>query len=88
MAFATVGDGTQLHVEETGTGTPLLFVHEFAGDHRSREPQVREFARRSAARSIASSTASGAHSRTSAPPSRRALSSLLQGDEPAAIRLC
>ncbi|CAM3928395.1 alpha/beta fold hydrolase [Kibdelosporangium persicum] len=36
-------DGVFLHVEETGTGFPLLFVHEFAGDHRSWEPQVRYF---------------------------------------------
>jgi pimeloyl-ACP methyl ester carboxylesterase len=36
-------DGLFLHVEQTGTGAPLLFVHEFAGDHRSWEPQVRYF---------------------------------------------
>jgi pimeloyl-ACP methyl ester carboxylesterase len=36
-------DGVSLHVEETGTGFPMLFVHEFAGDHRSWEPQVRYF---------------------------------------------
>lgn len=46
MAFAIAGDGTRLYVEETGTGIPVVFVHEFAGDHRSWEPQVREFARR------------------------------------------
>lgn len=46
MEFADATDGTRLYVEETGTGTPLVFVHEFAGDHRSWEPQVREFARR------------------------------------------
>jgi pimeloyl-ACP methyl ester carboxylesterase len=38
-------DGVFLHVEETGTGFPILFVHEFAGDHRSWEPQVRHFSR-------------------------------------------
>jgi pimeloyl-ACP methyl ester carboxylesterase len=38
-------DGTSLHVEETGSGTPVMFVHEFAGDHRSWEPQMRFFAR-------------------------------------------
>ncbi|MET0235631.1 MAG: alpha/beta hydrolase [Kibdelosporangium sp.] len=38
-------DGVALHVEATGTGFPLLFVHEFAGDHRSWEAQVRYFAR-------------------------------------------
>jgi pimeloyl-ACP methyl ester carboxylesterase len=37
------GDGVALHAEITGTGEPLLFIHEFAGDHRSWEPQVRYF---------------------------------------------
>ncbi len=36
-------DGVALHVESTGRGAPLLFLHEFAGDHRSWEPQVRHF---------------------------------------------
>ena len=36
-------DGVALHAEETGQGEPLLFIHEFAGDHRSWEPQVRYF---------------------------------------------
>jgi pimeloyl-ACP methyl ester carboxylesterase len=36
-------DGVMLHAESTGTGAPLLFIHEFAGDHRSWEPQVRYF---------------------------------------------
>jgi pimeloyl-ACP methyl ester carboxylesterase len=39
-------DGVELHVEETGSGTPILFVHEFSGDAGSWEPQVRAFARR------------------------------------------
>jgi len=39
----TTDDGVTLHVESTGTGQPLLFIHEFAGDHRSWEPQVRFF---------------------------------------------
>jgi pimeloyl-ACP methyl ester carboxylesterase len=46
MPFATADDGVKLFFEETGTGIPLLFIHEFAGDHRSWEPQVREFSRR------------------------------------------
>lgn len=46
MSHATAEDGTRLHYEEAGTGTPVLFVHEFAGDHRSWEPQVRSFSRR------------------------------------------
>ena len=46
MAVARTDDGIGLHCEETGSGTPILFIHEFAGDHRSWEPQVRHFARR------------------------------------------
>ena len=37
--------GVKLHVEETGSGTPLLFIHEMGGDCRSWEPQLRHFAR-------------------------------------------
>src|SRR5262252_1986548 len=40
----TASDGVELHWEESGAGTPILFVHEFAGDHRSWAPQVRHFA--------------------------------------------
>ena len=39
-------DGLRLYYEEAGSGTPVLFVHEFAGDYRSWEPQLRFFARR------------------------------------------
>jgi pimeloyl-ACP methyl ester carboxylesterase len=45
MPFLTTDDDLQLHYEETGSGEPIIFVHEFAGDHRSWEPQVRHFAR-------------------------------------------
>jgi pimeloyl-ACP methyl ester carboxylesterase len=45
MSFATTKDGVKLYFEETGSGTPIIFVHEFAGDHRSWEPQVRYFSR-------------------------------------------
>jgi pimeloyl-ACP methyl ester carboxylesterase len=45
MTYATARDGTRLHYEEAGSGTPLVFIHEFAGDHRSWEPQLRFFAR-------------------------------------------
>jgi pimeloyl-ACP methyl ester carboxylesterase len=38
--------GVKLYYEITGSGYPLLFSHEFAGDYRSWEPQVRYFARR------------------------------------------
>ena len=43
MPTITTDDGVTLHAEDTGTGEPLLFIHEFAGDHRSWEPQVRFF---------------------------------------------
>jgi pimeloyl-ACP methyl ester carboxylesterase len=46
MAFAKTDDGVRLHCEDVGAGTPILFVHEFAGDHRSWEPQLRYFSRR------------------------------------------
>jgi pimeloyl-ACP methyl ester carboxylesterase len=38
-------DGTKLYVEESGAGTPIVFVHEYAGDYRSWEPQMRYFNR-------------------------------------------
>jgi len=43
MPRIVTDDGVTLHAEETGEGEPLLFIHEFAGDHRSWEPQVRFF---------------------------------------------
>ncbi len=46
MPLVTATDGVKLYFEEVGSGTPILFVHEFAGDHRSWEPQLRYFARR------------------------------------------
>jgi len=46
MPTLTTDDGVKLYYEETGSGTPILFVHEFAGDCRSWEPQVRHFSRR------------------------------------------
>ena len=45
MSMAPV-NGINLYYEITGTGDPLIFCHEFAGDSRSWEPQVRYFARR------------------------------------------
>lgn len=46
MPYVTTDDGVRLYCEEAGAGLPLVFVHEFAGDHRSYEPQMRYFARR------------------------------------------
>lgn len=45
MPFATTDDGVRLHFEESGSGTAIVFVHEFGGDHRSWEPQMRYFSR-------------------------------------------
>ena len=46
MTYATALDGVRLYVESVGEGTPIVFVHEFGGDHRSWEPQLRFFSRR------------------------------------------
>src|SRR5882724_7380 len=45
MPRVTTDDGVALHYEETGEGKPLVFVHEFGGDARSWEPQLRHFSR-------------------------------------------
>src|ERR1043166_2232913 len=45
MPYLTTDDGVQLYYEETGKGIPIVFIHEFAGDYRSWEQQVRYFAR-------------------------------------------
>lgn len=46
MPHITTDDGVRLHYEETGSGVPVVFVHEFAGDLRSWEPQLRRFGQR------------------------------------------
>ena len=46
MPSLRTDDGVALHYEETGRGAPIVFVHEFGGDTRSWEPQVRYFSRR------------------------------------------
>lgn len=46
MTTIRTDDGVILYLEQAGRGTPIVFVHEFAGDHRSWEPQLRHFARR------------------------------------------
>ena len=45
MPIATLGD-VDVYYEETGAGFPLVWSHEFGGDFRSWEPQVRHFSRR------------------------------------------
>lgn len=46
MTTITAKDGVKLHVEEAGEGTPILFIHEFGGNHQGWEPQLRYFSRR------------------------------------------
>lgn len=46
MPYAITPDNVRLYYEEVGQGTPVLFVHEFASDHRGWEPQLREFGKR------------------------------------------
>ena len=46
MPHITTDDGIKLYYEQTGSGVPIIFVHEFAGGYRSWEPQVRYFSRR------------------------------------------
>ena len=46
MPYAITSDKVRLYYEEVGQGTPILFVHEFASDHRGWEPQLREFGKR------------------------------------------
>lgn len=35
MPTISASDGTSLYFEETGSGEPVLFIHEFAGNHRT-----------------------------------------------------
>ena len=46
MPYATTRDATRLYYEEAGSGSPILFVHEFAADYASWEPQMRYLSRR------------------------------------------
>ena len=45
MPKIRTSDGVNLYYEEAGGGTPVVFVHEFAGDYRTWEPQMRHFSR-------------------------------------------
>jgi pimeloyl-ACP methyl ester carboxylesterase len=45
MTIAKTDDGVELHYEVIGTGTPIVFIHEFAGTRESWEAQVRHFSR-------------------------------------------
>jgi len=39
-------NGVALSYEEVGDGVPMIFVHEFAGEAASWQPQIRSFSRR------------------------------------------
>jgi len=45
MSRARSPDGVSLHYEEVGRGTAVVFVHEYAGDWRNWEPQMRSLSR-------------------------------------------
>src|ERR1700728_1519582 len=46
MSFGKTSDGIKLFYESAGSGTPIIFIHEFGGSHWSWEPQLNFFARR------------------------------------------
>ena len=46
MPHLTTDDGVKLYYEDVGSGIPIIFVHEFAGDLRSHELQIRHFGQR------------------------------------------
>ena len=45
MPHVAARDGVRLYYEEAGSGTPVIFVHEYAGDYRTWEMQMRLFSR-------------------------------------------
>ena len=45
MPHADTRDNVRLYFEEAGSGTPIIFLHEFAADHTNWEPQMRYFSR-------------------------------------------
>src|ERR1035437_10665366 len=46
MPHVTTDDGIKLYYEEVGSGIPIVWVHEFAGDLPSYETQMRYFGQR------------------------------------------
>src|ERR1700689_4358074 len=45
MPYAVTRDKVRLYYEEAGSGTPIIFLHEFAADHTNWERQMRYFSR-------------------------------------------
>ena len=81
MSQARTDDGVNLHYEEAGSGTPIVFVHEFGGSYRSWEPQMRYFSRRY--RAIA--FAARGYPPSDVPPDTEAYSQLRAAQDIAAV---
>ncbi len=45
MPYAVADDNVRIYFEEAGSGTPIIFLHEFAADYTNWEPQMRYFSR-------------------------------------------
>jgi 3-oxoadipate enol-lactonase len=45
MPYAVTSDSVRLYFEVAGSGTPIIFLHEFAADYTNWEPQMRYFSR-------------------------------------------
>jgi pimeloyl-ACP methyl ester carboxylesterase len=45
MPHVRTRDGIRLYCEDAGTGVPVVFVHEYAADYRTWEPQMQHFSR-------------------------------------------
>jgi pimeloyl-ACP methyl ester carboxylesterase len=81
MPHALTQDGVRLYYEETGSGISVIFVHEYAGDFRSWEPQLRHFGQRY--RAIA--TNARGYPPSDAPPTVASYSQTLAADDIAAV---
>ena len=68
MPKVKTADGTNLYYEEAGTGTPVVFVHEFAGDYRTWEPQMRAFSRSASLRHLQPARLSAVRRARAIPP--------------------
>jgi pimeloyl-ACP methyl ester carboxylesterase len=45
MPYASTNDGVKIYFEEAGSGTAVIFVHEYPADYRTWEPQMRALSR-------------------------------------------
>jgi len=81
MSQARTDEAVNLYYEEAGSGTPIVFVHEFGGNYRSWEPQMRYFSRRY--RAIA--FAARGYPPSDVPPDTEAYSQLRAAQDIAAV---